>query len=95
MTTRPLSAGDVLHGYAGGVFGRDHYDCCRIEAAGPDWIVARNNDGAPSFASGTQSLQSLQRNRDKPCTTARHRQLDGDAQACCPLAQNPQALLTA
>lgn len=42
----PLRVGDILHGYVGGYFGRDHYDCCRIEAIGKDWIVARYISGA-------------------------------------------------
>ena len=87
---RPLTRGDVLHGFANGVFGRDQYDCCRIEAVGPDWIVARDEDGDLSFASGTQSLQLLQRARDEPCAVAQVRQDDGDSGARCPL-DNPSS----
>ncbi|MEU7066926.1 hypothetical protein [Streptomyces sp. NPDC046161] len=36
---RPLAVGDVIHGFAYGAFGRDHYDCVRIEAVGPGWDV--------------------------------------------------------
>lgn len=73
MTARPLAPGDVIHGYAHGVFGRDHYDCVRVEAVGPDWIVAR---GAPeefgpepvlSFAAGRRELLLCQQARDEPC----------------------------
>jgi hypothetical protein len=91
---RPLARGDVLHGYASGVFVRDHYDCCRIEAVGPDWIVARDEDGALSFACGTESLRSLQRTRDEPCTVARVRQDDGDDGAQCPLDSQTSPPLT-
>lgn len=52
----PLYVGDILHGYAGGVFGRDHYDCARIEAIGADWVVARNiSGGEPVTATGTDT----------------------------------------
>lgn len=40
-----VEVGDVLHGYCGGWFGRDSYDCSRVEAVGPDWLVARIRDG--------------------------------------------------
>ncbi len=43
----PFKVGDIIHGFAGGAFGRDSYACRRVEAVGPDWIVTRNdlNDG--------------------------------------------------
>jgi hypothetical protein len=62
--------GDVIHGFAYGAFGRDHYDCVRIEAVGPDWIVARNPDAewsGPTFTSGRQSLTLCIAARDEPC----------------------------
>ncbi|WP_327307961.1 hypothetical protein OG730_34815 [Streptomyces sp. NBC_01298] len=71
MTARPLAVGDVIHGFAYGAFGRDHYHCVRIEAVGPDWIVARDPDrddeGWPSFTSGRRSLELCQQARDEPC----------------------------
>lgn len=56
---KPLSVGDVFHGFAHGAFGRDHYDCTKVEAAGPDWIVCRDADGDLSFASGERTLRIL------------------------------------
>lgn len=69
---KPLAPGDIIHGYAGGVFGRDHYHCVRIEAVGPDWIVARGTDAEdmgvyPSFTSGRSELKTCQTARDLPC----------------------------
>lgn len=61
---KPLAIGDVIHGFAQGGFGRDHYDCTRIEAAGVDWIVARDADGDLSFACGERSLRHLIMVRD-------------------------------
>lgn len=61
----PLKVGDVIHGFAQGAFGRDHYDCVKIEAAGTDWIVARDADGDVSFASGERSLRHLIMVRDE------------------------------
>jgi hypothetical protein len=49
---RPLAVGDMLHGYCGGMFGRDHLRCARVEAFGGDWAVVRNALGHLSFASG-------------------------------------------
>ncbi len=43
--------GMVLYGYCQGYFGRDSYDNKRIEAIGHDWVVVREDDGFPSFAS--------------------------------------------
>lgn len=74
MTNRPqgapLAVGDVIHGFASGAFGRDHYDCVRIEAVGPDWIVAREprsvlGDDGPCFASGRSALESCIEARDR------------------------------
>lgn len=64
MSGEPLRIGDVIHGFAQGGFGRDHYDCTKIEAAGPDWIVCRDADGDLSFASGERSLKHLIMVRD-------------------------------
>ena len=61
---KPLAVGDVIHGFAQGGFGRDHYDCVKIEAAGKDWIVARDADGDVAFASGERSLKHLIMVRD-------------------------------
>ncbi|MGK5733200.1 hypothetical protein [Streptomyces sp. URMC 124] len=63
-TSRPLAVGDVLHGMCGGHFGHHRYDCCRIEVVGPDWIVARDEYGALSFAAG-RSLMALRRYRQQ------------------------------
>lgn len=46
----PLRVGDVLDGFCGGYFGRDSYGAKRIEAAGADWVVARDEDGHAVFA---------------------------------------------
>lgn len=67
--SKPLAVGDVIHGYARGAFGRDHYDCTKIEAAGRDWIVARDVNGDLSFASGESSLKHLIRVRDEDSCT--------------------------
>ena len=76
MTT-PLAVGDVIHGFANGAFGRDHYDCTKIEAVGPDWIVCRNETGEAEFVWGRKSLELCQANRkpttdsyDNPCCNA-------------------------
>lgn len=47
--TRALELGDVIHGHIGGWFGRDYYECARVEAIGYDWVVVRNDRGQ-SFA---------------------------------------------
>lgn len=59
MADGPLALGDVLHGFCGGHFGRDHYDCARVEAIAPDWLVARDQDGDLSFAAGASNLRAL------------------------------------
>lgn len=50
VDVRPLAVGDRIHGYCGGYFGRDHYDCGTVEAVGPDWIVARSIKDGHAFA---------------------------------------------
>lgn len=83
-SVRPLAIGDVIHGFAYGAFGRDHYHCVRIEAVGPDWIVAREDDresAGPSFASGEQSLTLCQQARDDG-----HQTPWGEPPRTCPLA---------
>lgn len=46
-----LYVGQVITGYCGGVFGRDSYGPKRVEASGYDWVVVRDEDGVPAFAS--------------------------------------------
>jgi hypothetical protein len=41
----PLRAGDTLGGFCNGAFGRDSYGDKRVEAIGPDWVVARETEG--------------------------------------------------
>lgn len=79
MTPRPLAPGDTIHGFAHGAFGRDHYHCVRIEAVGPDWIVARphpNHPAAehlgPSFATGRRTLELCTQARDENCSECAH-----------------------
>jgi hypothetical protein len=45
--SKPIEVGDVIHGHAGGWFGRDHYSCGRVEAMGSDWLILRTYSGAP------------------------------------------------
>lgn len=81
---RPLAVGDVLHGFCGGYFGRDHYECCVIEAAGPDWIVTRELDRdrygtGLDFASGREGLVKLRQYRTPTTKPA-----DGITPCCDP-----------
>ncbi|MFF5085360.1 hypothetical protein ACFY36_50680 [Actinoplanes sp. NPDC000266] len=46
--------GDIIHGFAGGAFGRDSYACRRVIVAGPDFLVTRNDRGAVEFCSGNR-----------------------------------------
>lgn len=74
---RPLAVGDVLHGYCGGTFGRDHYACCAVEAVGPDWVVVRDLDGGSvDSASGRETLAHLREYRK--------RTVNGNGDPCCP-----------
>jgi len=57
----------MLYGYCGGVFGRDHYNHCRVEAVGVDWVVVRQVDfdcegqgPYPEFAQGDTIHQDLE-----------------------------------
>lgn len=40
-----LNVGDRIHGFAGGFFGRDSYDCRTVEHVGRDWVITRNTKG--------------------------------------------------
>ena len=79
----PLTPGDLIHGYAYGAFGRDSYDCRRIEAVGPDWIVTRDDTGATEFVSNRRSLELCQQARDEPCKAVNY----GDSP--CPFTTTP------
>ncbi len=48
--TNVVEPGDALYGYCNGFFG-DQYGDLIVEAVGKDWIVARDEDGMPWFAS--------------------------------------------
>lgn len=57
-----MKIGDVIHGFCQGIFGRDHYDCCRVEAMGPDWIVTRKVDGnAVELVQGLRDIEALEK----------------------------------
>lgn len=62
---KPLSVGDVIHGFAQGAFGRDHYDCVKISLTGPEWIQAVSADGVKVSAEGYRDLLFLMQVRDE------------------------------
>lgn len=62
---KPLSKGDVIHGFGAGAFGRDHWGCVRISETGADWVRATDEDGRISSAEGVRSLMILMRERDE------------------------------
>lgn len=84
---RPLDIGDVIHGFANGVFGRDHYTCVKIVAVGPDWITCQGTDGMgrtfTCTASGRPDLELCQINRE------RLNDYGPDGGPCCDLATLP------
>jgi hypothetical protein len=45
-----VRVGDVVDGFCGGLFGRGFWGPARVEAVGPDWMVARTEDGLPWLA---------------------------------------------
>lgn len=58
-----MKVGDVVHGFCSGAFGRDSYDCRRIEVIGTDYVVTRNLFyGTPEF---TQRLDLVQANVER------------------------------
>ena len=63
-----LQIGQILYGYCGGFFdGWSTYDDIRrIEAVGVDWVVARQENNEPVFASGARAIAYLQTDE---CTT--------------------------
>lgn len=78
MSSLPLSVGDQIHGFAGGLFGRDHYVCVTVEHVARDWVVLRgthpDSSGAIRLLYGSEDLRSAQYERDHPdrwhCTGA-------------------------
>ena len=64
-----FKVGEIIHGYASGVFGRDSYGCRRIEAVGKDWVVTRTikgfqpSEGTPEFATQSDGWQWLDQAR--------------------------------
>jgi hypothetical protein len=41
-----MNIGDRIHGFAGGYFGRDSYDCRVVEHIGFDWVILRKANGS-------------------------------------------------
>lgn len=46
----PIEIGTLLTGYCNGFFGRYSYGEKRVEGSGVDWVVVREGDGEPNFA---------------------------------------------
>lgn len=44
-TIQPVQVGDTVRGFCGGMFGRESYGDKVVEAVGPDWVVAREDNG--------------------------------------------------
>lgn len=45
-----FETGETLYGFCNGYFGRDSYADKRVEAAGVDWVVCRDEEGNVHFA---------------------------------------------
>lgn len=88
---RPLAVGDIIHGFANGAFGRDSYDCRKIEAVGPDWIVCRDGNGDMYLASGRRALELCQQNRT-PGQSGN--EWDGYTGPCCDFGGDSVGLTT-
>lgn len=84
MTKEPLRVGDVLHGYCGGAFGRDSYECKRVEAIGADWVICRTVGGQYPTVAFHPSPQLVEY-RDQPW--------GDDDDGCCNFAP-PRGRLT-
>jgi len=54
-----LAVGDYVYGFCNGWFGRDFFDKGRVEAVGRDWVVVREDDGGPVFASCYDSMPDV------------------------------------
>ncbi|MFI6512878.1 hypothetical protein ACIBCT_35200 [Streptosporangium sp. NPDC050855] len=68
-SNRPLAVGDVIHGFAYGAFGRDHFYCARVEAVGRDWVVVRSSLGTVEFST---FLDLVQQARDEVCPNGKY-----------------------
>jgi hypothetical protein len=60
-----FKVGDAIHGFAGGYFGRDSYECRLVEAVGKDWIVTRNTVGQVELARGSNIVYIYGRRDDR------------------------------
>lgn len=72
VTRKPwVKAGDVIHGFCGGYFGRDATSCKRVEGVGEngDWVIARGVDGwqarVPFLAKGPGVAEYLRHFRER------------------------------
>lgn len=75
---RPLGVGDIVHGFAFGIFGRDHYNCVRVEAVSSDWAVTRQHSNAVEFISGIDNIALAQQARDVDCPNKPNHCLEKD-----------------
>jgi hypothetical protein len=72
VRTHDWDVGEIIHGFAGGAFGRDSYSCRRVEAVGHDWVVTRNTSGVVECVAGDRIPVRQEGNDLTYCT------LDGD-----------------
>ncbi len=56
MSGHGFLVGSVIHGFAGGAFGRDSYACRRVESIGADWVLTRNTRGEVEMVSGAYNI---------------------------------------
>lgn len=84
-SARPLAKGDTVHGFCGGIFGRDSYDCKTVEARGRDWAVFRTADGDVELAYA-DDLDALTQYRDNP---PRDSMAGIPSPPCCDQMPNP------
>jgi hypothetical protein len=68
MKTHDWDVGEIIHGFAGGAFGRDSYECRRVEAVGADWVVTRNGRGEVECATSDRIPHRSEGNDLSYCT---------------------------
>jgi hypothetical protein len=65
-----IAVGEVIHGFCGGLYGRESFGCRRVEAVGADWVLTRTLD--PTFwqpeievVFGVENLRHLEAVKDE------------------------------
>ncbi|WP_267716674.1 hypothetical protein [Streptomyces sp. CoH17] len=79
---KPMKVNDIVHGFCGGLFSRDSYECKRLIARGDDWGVFKDHYGNYTLLEKEELVDVRKYRDDKECNRHQYNEDFDDVTTC-------------